>query len=92
MPSDGNCMFSAIAYQLNNTGICDVDSNTLRQTVADYLAANKASCCDSVCQPVDQNDAYNADIEHPTEEDECITDPELQIELRWQKYLRQLFL
>ena len=30
VPYDGNCMFSAIAYQLNNTGICDFDSNTLR--------------------------------------------------------------
>ena len=32
MPYDGNCMFSAIAYQLNSTGVCDVDSAGLRQT------------------------------------------------------------
>ena len=28
VPYDGNCMFSAIAYQLNSTSICDFDSNT----------------------------------------------------------------
>ena len=64
------------------------------QTVADYLEANKASYCDFVCQSVaqnaDSNDDYNADTEPPTEEDEYIdsvADPELQTELRWQKYL-----
>ena len=39
-----------------------------------------------VCQPVAQIDAYNADTEPPTEEDEyinSITDPQLQTELRW---------
>ena len=93
VPSDGDCMFSAILYQLNSTGLCDVDSDTLRQTVADYLRVNKASYCDFVCQPVAQIDAYNADTEPPTEEDEyidSITDPQLQTELRWRKYLNQL--
>ena len=91
---DGNCMFSAIVYQLNSSNICDFDSNALRQTVANYLEANKASYCDFVCQPVaqyaDSNDDYNADTEPPTEEDEYIdsvADPQLQTELRWQKYL-----
>ena len=32
----------------------DVDSDTLRHTVADYLRVNKASYCDFVCQPVAQ--------------------------------------
>ena len=41
-------MFSAIAYQLNSASICDFDSNTLRQTVADYLGANRSSYCDFV--------------------------------------------
>ena len=91
---DGNCMFSAVAYQLNSTSICDFDSNTLRQTVADYLGANRASYCDFLFQPVAQNadssDYYNADTEPQTREDEyinSIADPELQTELRWQKYL-----
>ena len=91
VPYDCDCMFSAIAYQLNSTGICDFDSNTLRQTVADYLGANRASYCDFVCQPVAQNDDHNADTEPQTQEDEyidSIADPELQTELRWQKYMR----
>ena len=85
VPADGDCMFSAIVYQLNSIGICDVDSCVLRQNVADYLQANKASYCDFVCQPVERNDGYNADTVTPTKEDEyiaSIADPQLQTELR----------
>ena len=91
---DSDCMFSAVVYQLNSSNICDFDSNALRQTIADYLEANKASYCDFLRQPVAQNadcnDAYNADTEPPTQEDEyidSIAEPEVQTELRWQKYL-----
>ena len=93
VPYDGNCMFSAIAYQLNSTGVCGVDSSRLRQTIADFLEANKAQYCDFVCQPVAHNDNYNADTEPPTEEDkyiESIADPQLQKQLRWKNYLRCL--
>ena len=93
VPYDGNCMFRAIAYQLNSTGVCDIDSNGLRQTIADFLEANKAQYWDFVCQPVAHNDRYNADTEPPTEEDkyiESIADPQLQKQLRWKKYLRCL--
>ena len=93
MPYDGDCMFSAILYQLNSTGVCDFDSNTLRKAVVDYLQANQARYCDFVCQPVHQHDDYNADTDPITKEDEfinSITDPQLQTELRWQKYLRCL--
>ena len=41
-------MFSAIAYQLNSSGVCDVDSNGLRQTIAKFLKANKAQYWDFV--------------------------------------------
>ena len=74
-------MFSAIAYQLNSSGICDVNSNGLRQTIATFLKANKAQYWDFVCQPVAHNYKYNADTEPPTEEDKCIdsiADPQLQ--------------
>ena len=93
VPADGDCMFNAIVYQLNSTGICDVDSQTLRQNVANYLRANKASYCDFVCQPVEQSDGYNADTAAPTKEDiyiASISDPEIQTELRWQKYVQKL--
>ena len=56
-------MFSAIAYQLNSSGVCDVNSNGLRQTIADFLEANKAQYWDFVCQPVAHNYKYNADTE-----------------------------
>ena len=86
-------MFSAIAYQLNSSGVCDVNSNGLRQTIADFLEANKAQYWDFVCQPVAHNYKYNADTEPPTEEDkyiDSIADPQLQKQLRWKKYLRCL--
>ena len=36
VPYDGDCMFSAISYQLQKNGVCNADSNKLRQKVADY--------------------------------------------------------
>ena len=76
-------MFSAIAYQL----VYVILSNTLRQTVADQLGANRASHCDFVCQPVAQNEDYNADTEPQTHDDDSTEDPELLI---WQKCLKCL--
>ena len=93
VPYDGDCMFSAIVYQLNSSGVCDFDSKVLRQAVVDYLQANQDRYCDFVCQPVDQHDDYYADTDPITQEDEfisSITDLQLQTELRWQKYVRCL--
>ena len=58
-----------------------------------HLEANTALYCNAVSQPVASQDAYNADTEPPTAEDEYINsvaDPQLQLQLRWQKYLRDL--
>ena len=93
VPYDGDCMFSAISYQLQKNGVCNADSNKLRQKVADHLEANAALYCDFLCQPVSSEDVYNADTEQPTAEDEYINSvshPQLQTELRWQKYVRCL--
>ena len=93
VPSDGNCMFSAVSYQLQTSGVCNVDNNELRQMVANYLEANAASYCDFLSQPVTSHDAYNADTEPPTAKDGYINnvaDPQLQIQLRLEKYLRCL--
>ena len=46
VPYEGNCMFSAI-YQLQSTSVCDVNSDGLRQIVADYLEA-PSTYCDAV--------------------------------------------
>ena len=80
VPYDGNCMFSAISYQLQKNGVCDADSNKLKEKVADHLEANAALYCDFLCQPVSSEDGYNADTEQPTTEDEFIksvSDPQL---------------
>ena len=93
VPADGDCMFSAIVYGLNSIGIRDVNSQTLRLIVADYMRANRASYSDFVCQLVEQTDGYNADTAAPTKEDAyiaSIADPEMQIDFRWQRYLQKL--
>ena len=93
VPYDGNCMFSAISHQLQTSDVCDVDSSELRQMVASHMEANAALYRGFMCQPVATDDEYNADTEPPTDEDEYInsvSDPELQTQLRWAKYLRRL--
>ena len=89
IPYDGDCMFSAISYQLQTNGVCSDDSSELRQKVADHLEANIPLYLDFLCQPVTYC-SYTADTEHTTPKDEIINsvvDPQLQFELRWQKYV-----
>jgi len=93
VPYDGNCMFSAVSHQLQSAGICSVESNELREMVTNHLDVNSALYSESLSQPVASQDAYNADTEPPTAEDEYINsvaDSQLQLQLRWEKYLRCL--
>jgi len=93
VPSDGNCMFSAVSHQLQITGVGSVDSNELREMVANHLEANSALYCDAVSHPVAPQDAYNADTEPPTVEDEYINsvgDSQLRLQLWWEQYMRGL--
>ena len=91
---DGDCMFSAVSYQLQNAGVCNADSSEFRQKVADHLEANAALYHDFLCQLIPSEDGdYNADTAQPTAEDgyiDSVADPHLQTELRWQKYVRCL--
>ena len=93
VPSDGNCLFSACAYQLQYLGRDVVDASSLRQAVCQYLSRYGDFYSDFVHQSVSSSDGYNADNEPPDEEDayiESITDPVVQQELRYQKYVRKL--
>ena len=94
VPYDGDCMFSAISYQLQANDVCSADSSELRQKVADYLEGNAPMYCDFLCEPVpSEEDSLTADTAQPTPEDDFISsvsDPQLQSELRWQKYVRCL--
>ena len=62
--SDGNCMFSAIAYQLQSMGICVVDSIGLRHTYGP-LEDNLSTYIPFLSQPVASENAYSADTEPP---------------------------
>ena len=90
VPSDGNCMFSAIAYQLHSLGICVIDSSALRQMVVDHLEDNVYRYINFLSQPLASD---NTDTEPPPEEDayiNSIADPELQSVLRWRNYLTKM--
>ena len=69
-------MFSAVSYQLQTTGVCNIE----RQKVADHLEANAPLHCGFLSQSVSSDDAYNTDTDQPTAEDEYINsvpDPQL---------------
>ena len=83
-------MFSAVSYQLQNSGICNANSNDLRLMVAEQ---NAASYWDFLAQPVASNDPYNADTEPPIAEDEYInsvTDPQVRKHLKMHQYVKNL--
>ena len=92
VPRDGNCLFSSVAYQLQNVGH-DVNASTLRHMVVNYLSDNSEYYSQLVHQPVASNDEYDADNEALDDENayiNAIVDPELQRSLRWEKHLRRL--
>ena len=92
VPGDGDCLFSSVAYQLQRLGH-NVNKSSLRQMVADYLSEHADFYSAFVHQPVNSNDGMNADNEPVDDEDvylESLSDPVVQQELRWQKYLRRL--
>ena len=63
VPSDGNCLFSACAYQLQSLGRDVVDASSLRQAVCQYLSQFGDYYSDFMHQSVASSDGYNADNE-----------------------------
>ena len=93
VPSDGNCLFSACAYQLQSIGRDVADASSLRLAVCENLTRFGNYYSDFVHQAVASSDGYNADNEPPDEEDayiESITDPVVQQKHRYRKYVRRL--
>ena len=84
VPRDGNCLFNAVVYQLDS-----VNASEMREIVADHLENNSAFYRDFLAQPVQTNNAYNADTEAPTDQDviiDSVHDIEQQMQLRWERY------
>ena len=52
VPYDGDCLFSAITYQLKSIGLHSGDKSELRKMVADHLDANSAFYCNYVSLPM----------------------------------------
>lgn len=73
VPRDGNCQFSAIAYQLEF-----VNASETREIVANHLENNSVFYYDFLPQPVASNSASNADTEAPTAYIHSVQDPEQQ--------------
>ena len=93
VPRDGNCLFSAVLYQLESCGLFSSTVEHLRQLVASYLEDHNDFYMNFMHDPELSEDPYNADNEHPNAEDVYITsmpDPTIRSHLRWEKYLRRL--
>ena len=100
VPADGDCLFSAIALQLESLGIQAVRSQDLRHNLVKYMQENPAIgdniiYKDFLCELQHHHDdnILNADTENPTEEDHQISaveDLESRTELRWIRYLHRL--
>lgn len=67
VPGDGNCLFNAVAYQLDS-----VSANEMREIVANHLKNNALFYRDFLAQPIQCSNAYSADTEAPSSEDEII--------------------
>jgi len=69
LPHEGNCLFTAIVYQLESIGIQSVDAQTLRKTAVNYLRNNLFvdgfHCSEFVLEAVACDNACNADTKAP---------------------------
>ena len=64
----------------------------MRENVANYLDNNSVFYHDFLAQPVESNNAYNADTDAPGDEDafiDTVSDPEQQVQLRWERYIQR---
>ena len=88
VPLDGNCLFSAVCYQLQGIS---VSSDMLRSMLFAYLRSNPVKYMGFVSAPVFSHDPSNADTEQPDELDlEIESLSQNRAELRWDRYLCRL--
>ena len=97
VPSDGDCLFSAVVFQLPSIGLRPMSAQQLRAKVVDYLkenpTINRVHFPDFISEPISSNDPCNADTEQPTDYDyalSAVENPAARTELRWQRYLDRL--
>ena len=98
VPRDGDCLFSAVAVQLNSLGI-QPGETSLRKQLVEYLEAHPYTHDGSshfrnyVSAPVVSDDPSYADTEAPSEQDNIISsvdDLQQHQQLRWLHYLKRL--
>ena len=98
VPRDGNCLFSAVAMQLEKLGIPPGETS-LRQQLMEYLQEHPYTHDGSshfreyIPAPVISDDPSNADTETPSQQDVFINSIEnlrLRQQLRWLRYLERL--
>ena len=87
VPGDGNCLFNAVAYQLESVG-----ASEMREIAANHFENNSVFYRDFLAQPVHSGNAYNVDTEAPSDQDamiDSVHDIELQMQLRWERYIKR---
>ena len=90
VPADGNCLYSALCYQLERVCLQNTNNMALRKHTAIYMSNFPDMYKDFISDRVATDDLQNADTEQPTIEDEIIAqaiDSDTRQELRWQRYL-----
>ena len=99
VPQDSNCLFLAVAVQLDSLGIQPGEETSLREQLVEYLQTHPYTHDGSshfreyIPAPVISDDPSNADTEAPSEQDEFISsieNPQLRQQLRWLRYLERL--
>ena len=81
-------MTNAVAYQLES-----VNAREMRGIIATRLEKDSKFYCDFLAQPMQSNNAYDADTEARSDEDafiDTICDSKLQVRLRWGRYIHRL--
>ena len=98
VPRDGNCLFSAVAVQLDSLGI-PPSKTSLREQLVEYLQEHpyihdsSSHFREFISASVISDDPSNADTEAPSQQDVFINSIEnlrLRQQLRWLRYLERL--
>ncbi len=82
VPGYGDCLFWAVAYQLNANTVCSASAPELRQVVASYIENRSDRFSSFLAGSQPSSNPYDNDTEVPSVEDTCIdsmTDPDLQL-------------
>ncbi len=90
VPGDGNCLYHAILYQLEQNNVISATVHDIRELVACYLEDHKEMFMPFVSSPIAPDNVINSDTEIPSAVDASIasvTDPDTRSALVYARYV-----